>query len=93
MEPISAGMRATDAELDDALARAIRHLIAEAVQASPDEAAPVAADTPGTAAALACPACSPLPGRSSPAGPQPRDCSVSQACVQRIGDRLDVPGQ
>ena len=51
MEPISAGMRATDAELDDALARAIRHLIAEAVEANADEAAPVVADTTGTAAA------------------------------------------
>jgi hypothetical protein len=49
MEPISAGMRATDAELDDALARAIRHLIAEAVEATADQAAPVVADTTGTA--------------------------------------------
>jgi hypothetical protein len=53
MEPISAGMRATDAELDDALARAIRHLIAEAVEATADQAAPVVADTTGTAGTAA----------------------------------------
>jgi hypothetical protein len=51
MEPISAGTRATDAELDDALARAIRHLIAEAVQAAPGGAPAVQADTAGSAAA------------------------------------------
>jgi len=56
MEPMSAGTRATDAELDDALARAIRLLIAEAVEARGDEARgdeapPIAADTTGSAAA------------------------------------------
>ncbi|HEY3877678.1 MAG TPA: hypothetical protein VGM12_03690 [Trebonia sp.] len=33
MEPISAGTRATDPELDEALARAIRSLIADAIEA------------------------------------------------------------
>jgi hypothetical protein len=38
MENISAGTRATDPELDEALARAIRHLIAEAIEAGTAEA-------------------------------------------------------
>ena len=33
MEPISAGTRTTDPELDEALARAIRSLIADAIEA------------------------------------------------------------
>jgi hypothetical protein len=43
MEHLSTGMSATDPELDEALARAIRRLIAEAVEAGGAEAAPAAA--------------------------------------------------
>jgi hypothetical protein len=43
MEPISAGTRTTDPELDEALARAIRSLIADAVEAG-------AVDSPSGAA-------------------------------------------
>jgi hypothetical protein len=38
MEHISAGTGATDPELDEALARAIRHLIAEAIEAGTADA-------------------------------------------------------
>jgi hypothetical protein len=43
MEHMGNGTRATDSELDEALARAIRQLIAEAVQSGESEAAPAAA--------------------------------------------------
>ena len=42
MEPQGPAMAATDAELDDALARAIRQLIAEAVESGTGEASPAA---------------------------------------------------
>lgn len=42
MEHVSPGTRATDPELDEALARAIRQLIADVVMASADGVAPPA---------------------------------------------------
>lgn len=43
MEHMSNGMRATDPELDEALAKAIRQLIAEAIDAGESESATAAA--------------------------------------------------
>ena len=45
MEHISAATRATDPELDEALARAIRGLIAEAIEAGTADAPSVAANS------------------------------------------------
>ena len=43
MEHVGTGMRATDPELDEALSRAIRQLIAEAIEAGEGDSASAAA--------------------------------------------------
>jgi hypothetical protein len=43
MEDVGTGMRATDPELDEALSRAIRQLIAEAIEAGEGDSASAAA--------------------------------------------------
>jgi len=43
MEHVGSGMRATDRELDEALSRAIRQLIAEAIEAGEGDSASAAA--------------------------------------------------
>jgi hypothetical protein len=43
MEHVGTGMRATDPELDQALSRAIRQLIAEAIEAGEGDSASAAA--------------------------------------------------
>ena len=43
MEHMGTGMRATDQELDEALSRAIRQLIAEAIEAGEGDSASAAA--------------------------------------------------
>jgi hypothetical protein len=47
MEHMGTGMRATDPELDEALSRAIRQLIAEAIEAGGAESASTAAQPAG----------------------------------------------